>query len=91
MDEFAKKIDLAVAQKAADLVLEAFDPHGRNAPKAPRARRKSPVQLCPVPRCRNAAAPVYSMVCGAHKDVPKAKIKQYREARRKRVSAGRRA
>ena len=28
------------------------------------------------------AAPVYGMVCAQHKDVPKAKIKKYREARR---------
>jgi hypothetical protein len=44
---------------------------------APRAK-----QLCPVPGCKNAAAPVFGMVCAAHKDVAKSKIKQYREARR---------
>jgi hypothetical protein len=45
-------------------------------------RRKGPKQLCPVPGCKNAAAPVFGMVCAKHKDVPKAKIKKYREARR---------
>lgn len=45
-------------------------------------KRTLPKQLCPVPGCRNAAAPVFGMVCSAHKDVPKAKIKKYREARR---------
>jgi hypothetical protein len=45
-------------------------------------RRARPRQLCPVPGCTNAAAPVFGMVCAKHKDVPKAKIKQYREARR---------
>jgi hypothetical protein len=45
-------------------------------------RKKPPKQLCPVPGCRNAAAPVLGMVCSAHKNVPKVKIKKYREARR---------
>ena len=47
-----------------------------------KARRKGPKQLCPVPGCKNPAAPVFGMVCAKHKDVPKAKIKKYREARR---------
>jgi hypothetical protein len=47
-----------------------------------RRRRKAPIQLCPVPGCKNRAAPVYGMVCADHKDVAKAKIKKYREARR---------
>jgi hypothetical protein len=45
-------------------------------------RRKAPRQLCPVPGCKNPAAPVFGMVCAKHKDVPKAKIKEYREKRR---------
>jgi len=47
-----------------------------------RPRRKLPRQLCPVPGCKNPAAPVFGMVCAKHKDVAKAKIKKYREARR---------
>ena len=47
----------------------------------PSARRR-PKQLCPVPGCTNPAAPVFGMVCSKHKDLPKAKIKQYRAARR---------
>jgi hypothetical protein len=35
-----------------------------------------------VPGCKNTAAPVFGMVCGKHKDMPKAKIKKYREARK---------
>jgi hypothetical protein len=46
------------------------------------ARKKPPRQLCPVPGCKNPAAPVFGMVCTKHKDVAKAKIKHYREARR---------
>jgi hypothetical protein len=45
-------------------------------------RKKAPRQLCPVPGCKNPAAPVFGMVCAKHKDVAKAKIKKYREARR---------
>jgi hypothetical protein len=47
-----------------------------------KARKKMPPQYCPVPGCKNKAAPVFGMVCAKHKDVPKAKIKKYREARR---------
>lgn len=49
---------------------------------AGRPRKKAPKQLCPVPGCKNPAAPVFGMVCAKHKEVPKAKIKKYREARR---------
>jgi|SRR5882724_11379914 len=47
-----------------------------------RARKKAPKQLCPVPGCKNPAAPVFGMVCAKHKDIAKTKIKKYREARR---------
>jgi hypothetical protein len=46
-------------------------------------------QLCPVPGCQNPAAPVFGMVCAKHKDLPKAQIKKYREARRTKKAAGR--
>ena len=45
-------------------------------------RKKAPPQLCPVPGCKNRAAPIFGMVCSKHKDVPKAKVRAYREARR---------
>jgi hypothetical protein len=45
-------------------------------------RKKPPVQLCPVPGCTERAAPIFGMVCANHKDVPKTKIRQYREERR---------
>ena len=44
--------------------------------------RRRPKQLCPVPGCTGVAAPVFGMVCAKHKDVPKAKIKEYRAQRR---------
>lgn len=52
------------------------------APVAKKARKKPPRQLCPVPGCKNTAAPIFGMVCAKHKDLPKAKIKKFREARR---------
>ena len=51
-------------------------------------RRKGPIQLCPVPGCGERAAPVFGMVCGKHKDLPKATIKKYREARRAKNKPG---
>jgi hypothetical protein len=60
--------------KAAPLVLAA----GLHK----KTRKKPPKQFCPVPGCKNVAAPVFGMVCADHKDVAKAKIKKYREARK---------
>ena len=50
-------------------------------PSAAAARRRTK-QLCPVPGCKNPAAPVFGMVCAKHKDVSKTQIAKYREARR---------
>jgi hypothetical protein len=55
---------------------------------APTLRKKAPKQLCPVPGCKNPAAPVFGMVCKEHKDVPKGKIKEYRAARKAAKVAG---
>jgi hypothetical protein len=44
--------------------------------------KRRPKQFCPVPGCTGVAAPVFGMVCSKHKDLPKAKIKEYRAARR---------
>jgi hypothetical protein len=49
---------------------------------AKKARKKMPPQFCPVPGCKNKAAPIFGMVCSKHKDVAKSKIKKYREARK---------
>jgi hypothetical protein len=56
-----------------------------------KARKKPPLQLCPVPGCKNPAAPVFGMVCAKHKDLPKAVIKKYREARKAKKLGLRRA
>lgn len=51
-------------------------------------RKKAPPQLCPVPGCKNRAAPIFGMVCSDHKGISKTKIKQYREARRSKKTGG---
>ena len=50
-------------------------------------RKKGPKQLCPVPGCKNPAAPVFGMVCAKHKDIAKSKIRKYREARKAKKAA----
>jgi hypothetical protein len=52
-------------------------------------RRTAPIQLCPVPRCRERAAPVFHMLCSKHKDTPKKLVAQYRAARRAASKGGR--
>jgi hypothetical protein len=49
---------------------------------AKKPRKKMPPQFCPVPGCKNKAAPIFGMVCSKHKDVAKSKIKKYRDARK---------
>ncbi len=61
---------------------KAFAAVAAVAPTRKKPRKKAPPQYCPVPGCKNKAAPIFGMVCSDHKDVPKAKIKEYREARR---------
>ena len=80
------------AQERARVAVESAFGGGKRGPGRPpkiasiavarKARRKGPKQLCPVPGCKNPAAPVFGMVCSKHKDLPKAKINAYREARR---------
>jgi hypothetical protein len=54
-----------------------------SAPAAPTAKKKTrPKQLCPVPGCKNSAAPVFGMVCGDHRNVAKSKIQKYRADRK---------
>jgi hypothetical protein len=85
--------------RARTVVLSAFgvgSGGGRRGPGRPPGpgglgrsqRRKGPIQLCPVPGCKNRAAPVFGMVCAKHKDLPKATIKKYRERRRAKKAAG---
>jgi hypothetical protein len=90
-------IESQAVERARRAVLAAFGPGvpipGRRRGRPPNAstaaavpgraiRKKMPRQFCPVPGCKNPAAPVFGMVCATHKNVAKSKIKKYREARR---------
>jgi hypothetical protein len=59
------------------------------APLAARSAEKKtrPKQFCPVPGCKNTAAPIFGMVCKDHKNVAKSKITKYR-VERKATPAG---
>ena len=52
---------------------------------------RRPKQLCPVPGCKNPAAPVFGMVCAKHKDISKAQIAKYRQARRAKKTKAKRS
>jgi hypothetical protein len=98
VEEFTERLHALIEgqamERARAAVLNAFGVQpvrkpGRPAksaatPVAKKARKKLPHQLCPVPGCKNPAAPVFGMVCAKHKDVAKVKIRKYREARRAR-------
>jgi hypothetical protein len=79
-DTLTKFVEAQVIERARTAIDSALGANGVR----PRARRKGPIQLCPVPGCKNRAAPVFGMVCSEHKGLPKAKIKKYRDARRKK-------
>src|SRR5436190_22926432 len=95
VSEFTQKltgfIETQVIDRARNSVAGALDAAGgKRRPGRPAkmlalglgGRRKPPIQYCPVPGCKNRAAPVYGMVCAKHKDVGKTKIKKYRAARK---------
>jgi hypothetical protein len=93
IEDFANQLTALVESKALDQARAAVESAlgvrrpGRPAKVTPiaigkKARKKMPKQFCPVPGCKNPAAPVFGMVCANHKDVAKTKIKKYREARR---------
>ena len=98
VEEFTQRLHTIIEghamERARAAVLGAFGVTPRRGPGRPpkaataiaplvkKARKKGPRQLCPVPGCKNPAAPVFGMVCANHKDVAKSKIRKYREARR---------
>ena len=93
IEDFADQLTALVERQALDQARAAVESAlgvrrpGRPAKTSPiasgeKARKKPPKQFCPVPGCKNPAAPVFGMVCAEHKGVAKAKIKKYREARK---------
>jgi hypothetical protein len=95
-NQLVSTVEAAVAQRIQVALAGAFGvPQKRGPGRPPKhlattahftpssvlapARKK---QLCPVPGCKNPAAPVFGMVCKEHKNVAKSKIRKYREERR---------
>ena len=92
VEEFVVRLTSIVQEIASQrlrmTLLGAFDVEPRRGPGRPpknptftgmslaAGRSRRPKQLCPVPGCKNVAAPVFGMVCGTHRDVPKAKIQR---------------
>jgi len=88
-------VEASVAQRLQAAIAGAFGApvkRGPGRPPKPVAavatvatvgeKKKRPKQLCPVPGCKNLAAPVFGMVCTDHKNVAKSKIKKYRLERK---------
>src|SRR5438046_1977578 len=84
VEEFATRLGSLIETQVLERARTAVDGAlgTDNGVRAIKARRKGPKQLCPVPGCKNAAAPVFGMVCAEHKKLPKTQIKKYREQRR---------
>jgi hypothetical protein len=94
VDQLGAAIESDALNRAREAVLFAVGGGSRRGPGRPpgprrgpgrppgRPRKKPPIQYCPVPGCKNRAAPVFGMVCGEHKGLPKAQIKKYRAQRR---------
>jgi hypothetical protein len=75
-------MDAPVAKRRGRPPKVAPDGAAPITPIATKARKKMPPQFCPVPGCKNKAAPIFGMVCSDHKGVKKSLIKKYREARK---------
>jgi hypothetical protein len=87
-------VEASVAQRIQAALASAFGvPQKRGPGRPPKqavagvaarsaGKASRPKQLCPVPGCKNVAAPVFGMVCKEHRNVAKSKIKKYREQRR---------
>ena len=97
VSQFVEQLTSALESEALDRAREAVlsavgggarrgpgRPAGSRGPGRPpgRPRKKPPIQYCPVPGCKNRAAPVFGMVCSEHKNLPKSKIKKFRADRR---------
>jgi hypothetical protein len=84
IEDFTSRLSALIEQQVLARARAAVDGAlGRsNGAGGIKLRKRPPRQLCPVPGCKNTAAPVYGMVCATHKDVPKRQIKKYRDARR---------
>jgi hypothetical protein len=85
-------VEASVSQRLQSAIAGAFGAPAKRGPGRPpkpvaavatvAEKKRRPKQLCPVPGCKNLAAPVFGMVCSDHKNVAKSKIKKYRQERK---------
>ena|ERR1039457_2315931 len=88
-------VDASVVQRLQTAIAGAFGAPQKRGPGRPAkqpvvatrsaGKKTRPKQLCPVPGCKNVAAPIFGMVCKDHKNVAKSKIAKYREERKGKV------
>jgi hypothetical protein len=104
IEDFTRRLQTLIEgnamERARAAVFEAIGASPRRGPGRPtkasaalaavakKVRKKMPPQFCPVPGCKNKAAPIFGMVCAKHKDVKTSLIKKYREARRAKKARG---
>jgi hypothetical protein len=94
-------VEASVSQRLQSAIAGAFGAPAKRGPGRPpkpvaavatvAEKKKRPKQLCPVPGCKNLAAPVFGMVCSDHKNVAKSKIKKYRLERKAAPSSAAKA
>jgi hypothetical protein len=94
-------VEASVTQRLQSAIAGAFGAPAKRGPGRPpkpvaavatvTEKKKRPKQLCPVPGCKNLAAPVFGMVCSDHKNVAKSKIKKYRQERKAAPSSAAKA
>jgi hypothetical protein len=96
--QIAAAVEAAMAKRMQAALAGAFRTPAKRGPGHPHKlaaapakltvepKKKRPKQLCPVPGCKNPAAPVFGMVCAKHKAVSKAKIRKFRAARKAKAA-----
>lgn len=89
VEALTRVVEQAASERAREVIATSFglDAKPDKAYGILKTRKKPPRQLCPVPGCKNAAAPIFGMVCKDHKGVAKSLIKKYREARKAKKAA----
>jgi hypothetical protein len=103
-NQLAAAVEASVTQRLQAAIAGVFDAPQKRGPGRPpkqavagvapvaarsAGKKTRPKQFCPVPGCKNVAAPIFGMVCKDHKNVAKSKITKYRAERKgKAASAG---
>ena len=103
-NQLVADVEASVAERVQAAIAGVFDAPQKRGPGRPpvqavagvasvaaksvAAKQPRPKQFCPVPGCKNVAAPVFGMVCKDHKNVAKSKIAKYRKERKATPAKG---